>query len=217
MRRHLTGRPERYTFLVMNSSGEPRSQTTQPHQCHHALSARAAYSFRIPAKTRRLWIDSWRILREEAEQVYLHSSRFDKFFRMNCALDWTCNRTIEYSVSVLHLPWNKELPELGMRWSFSYGLVHNDESITLSATLRTAGVVVGDVLRMNISGTYEDLYEKVLSSMWDGSKMYEMGGALRMEAALKQRIRDRGTLTQQRLREISDSCFKGVPSVPPAV
>ena len=118
----------------------------------------------------------------DAEHVYLHSSRFDKFFRMSCPLDWTANRTIDYIVSTLRLPWNKELPELGMRWSFSYGLVYNDKSITLSTTLRAAGVTLGDVLRINISGTYEDLYEKALSSMWDGSKMYEMGSALRAQA-----------------------------------
>jgi TIR domain len=146
----------------------------------------------------------------DAEHVYLHSSRFDKFFRMNCSLSWTANHTIDYVVSTLHLPRNKELPELGMRWSFSYGLVYNDELITLSTTLQAAGVTTGNVLRINISGKYEDLYEKELSSMWDGSKMYEMSGALRRQAELQLRIRDRGPLTQMRLREVSNSCFKHV-------
>lgn len=146
----------------------------------------------------------------DAEHVYLHSSRFDKFFRMNCCLSWTANHTIDYIASTLRLPWNKELPELGMRWSFSYGLVYNDKSITLSTSLQAAGVTTGDVLRINISGTYEDLYEKELSSMWDGSKMYESGGMISRQAKLQQRIRDRGPLTRIRLREVSNSCFRHV-------
>lgn len=146
----------------------------------------------------------------DTEYLYLHSARFDKFFRMSCQLDWTANRTIDYVVATLRLPWNKELPELGMRWSFSYGLVHNEQSIGLSRILRTAGISVGDVLRINISGTYEDLYENALSGMWDGTKLYLARDAMRMEADLRRAIQDRGPLNQQRLREISNSCFRHV-------
>jgi hypothetical protein len=142
--------------------------------------------------------------------VYLHSTRFDKFFRMSCDFNWTANNTIEYLVKTLKLPWNKEIPELGMRWSFSYGLNFFDKSVSLEQRLVDAGIQVGGVLKLNISGTYEDLYEKELHEMWDGSKLYEMGGAMMRDAQLKQAIQERGHLSTQRLREISNSCFNHV-------
>ncbi len=51
----------------------------------------------------------------DSEFIYLHSTRFDKFFRMNCDLEWTADRTIDYIVSTISLPWRKEFPEMGMR------------------------------------------------------------------------------------------------------
>ena len=46
--------------------------------------------------------------------------------------------------------------------------------------------------------------------MWDGSKIYEIGSAMRREAELRQAIANRGRLTRKRLREISNSCFSHV-------
>jgi hypothetical protein len=59
----------------------------------------------------------------DVEFVYLHSTRFDKFFRMSCSLSWSANKAIDYLVDTLSLPWNIELSNVGMKWSFSYGLV----------------------------------------------------------------------------------------------
>jgi hypothetical protein len=146
----------------------------------------------------------------DTEFVYLYSTRFDKFFRMNCELSWTVDYTIDYITSVLDLPWNKELPNLGMQWSFSYGLVFGNEKISLSKTLHDVGICNGSTLQISISGTYEDLYEKELKAMWDGSKMYEVTGAIRRETMLRQAIEDRGSLTSERLREIAKSCFAHV-------
>lgn len=66
------------------------------------------------------------------------------------------------------------------------------------------------VLRLNISGTYEDVWEKELKSMWDGSKMYEISGAIRREQELRNNIQLRGQLTRSRLKELADECFKHV-------
>ena len=49
-----------------------------------------------------------------------------------------------------------------MSWSFTYGLKLNGKGIALSASLREAGISVGSVVQIGISGTYEDLYEKEL-------------------------------------------------------
>ena len=117
------------------------------------------------------------IEQSDKQTCFLHSTRFDKFFRMACDFSWTADKTIDYITDTLNLPWNQEVPQLGMRWSFSYGLVHNEESISLRTTLENAGVIEGNVLRLNISGTYEDIWENELKSMWDGSKMYEIGSA----------------------------------------
>lgn len=137
--------------------------------------------------------------------LYLYSTRFDKFFKMSCDLDWTANKTIDYIVSTLNLPWHSEISELGMKWSFSYGLIFKDESISLSSTLSQIGVSDGDTIKINISGTYEDLFEKQLKDMWDGTKIYMWGPHL--EENLKEKIRLRGVLNAERLRTIANSCF----------
>lgn len=147
----------------------------------------------------------------DAEFVYIHSTRFDKFFRMSCSLSWSANKTIDYLVDTLSLPWNIELSNVGMKWSFSYGLVFDGKSISLSESLRDAGVEVGGVVMIRISGTYEDLYEKELKELWDGSKMYVMTQEMLMrEERLKAAIAGRATLTSAQLKEIADSCFSNV-------
>jgi len=141
---------------------------------------------------------------------YLHSTRFDKFFRMSCDFSWSAARTLDYITKTLNLPWNQDVPQLGMRWSFSYGLVFNNQGLTLSTTLKDAGVSYGSVLRLSIGGTYEDVWEKELKSMWDGSKMYEVMSAMRRQQELQNEIRSRGLLTSSRLEEFADACFKHV-------
>lgn len=79
----------------------------------------------------------------DREFIYLHSTRFDKFFRMNCELKWTADRTLDYIVTTLSLPWRKEIPELGMRWSFRYSLMYEGHSVPLRKTLVEAGIAVG--------------------------------------------------------------------------
>jgi hypothetical protein len=145
-----------------------------------------------------------------SEPIYLHSSRFDKFFRMEWDLSETAGRTIGYIVDVLKLPWHREIPELGMKWSFSYKLIFDGKGISLSSRLREAGVSPGSVLKIGISGTYEDVWERELKDMWDGSKMYEISSALAHEAELKENIRRRGRLGQDRLRELANVCFSHV-------
>lgn len=147
----------------------------------------------------------------DAEFVYLHSTRFDKFFRMSCSLSWSADKTIDYLVDTLSLPWNIELSNVGMKWSFSYGLVFDGKSISLSESLSDAGVEVGGVVMIRISGTYEDLYLKELKQLWDGSKMYLMTTEMLMrEERLKAAIAGRGRLTNSRLKEIADTCFSSV-------
>lgn len=146
----------------------------------------------------------------EREFVYLHSTRFDKFFRMSCDLSQTASQTIDYIVVTLNLPWGHNVPQLGMKWSFSYRLIFNNKGIGLSTPLRDADVSLGSVLKVGINGTYEDLWEKELSEMWDGTKIYEIGSAMRREAELKESIHIRGALTSQRLRELADACFAHV-------
>lgn len=150
------------------------------------------------------------IAASEAEFVYLHSMRFDKFFRMGCDLSQTANRAIDYIVETLRLPWNQDVPQLGMKWSFSYRLIFAEMGISLSTPLRDAGVSLGAVLKLGINSTFEDVWEKELKEMWDGTKMYKMGGAMMRDAQLRKNIRDRGTLTSSRLRELADACFAHV-------
>jgi TIR domain len=146
----------------------------------------------------------------DLEFIYLHSTRFDKFFRMNCELEWTASRTIDYIVSTLSLPWETAIPELGMRWSFGYRLVYGEHSLPLRRTLKDAGITVGSTVKISISGSYEDLYENEMRRMWDPDKVYDMTSVMRHEMSLKKRIEERGPLTQERLKQIADSCFAHV-------
>ena len=95
-------------------------------------------------------------------------------------------------------------------WSFSYRLIFDEKGISLSTGLRDVGVSLGAVLKLGINRIYEDVWEKELRDMWDGTKMYEMGGAMRRDAELRQRIRDRGSLTSGRLEQLADACFAHV-------
>jgi hypothetical protein len=146
----------------------------------------------------------------DAEFVYLHSTRFDKFFRVGCSLSWTAKAMLDYLIASRALPYGIDQPEIGMRWSFSYGVLFNKKSIPLSTKLSDAGVVLGSILQLAIYGTYEDVAENELKSMWDGSKMYEVGGALRREQQLRAVIAARGPLTRERLRTLSNRCFSHV-------
>jgi len=112
----------------------------------------------------------------DQEFVYLHSTRFDKFFRMSCDLSKTADWVMDYMVDTLRLPWTQHIPQLGMKWSFSYRLIFDEKSIGLSTPLRQAGVSLGSVLKLGINGTYEDLWEKELKDLWAGTKMYEISG-----------------------------------------
>jgi len=149
----------------------------------------------------------------DIEFVYLHSTRFDKFFRMSCSMSWTVQKTIRYLTDTLSLPWNHEIPNMGMKWSFSYGIRMNGKGLSLGTTLAEAGISVGDVLQISISGTYQDLYEKELKEMWDGSKIYMItAGTMQRSEWLKTQVEARKRMTRDDLKKIADSCFVHVNS-----
>lgn len=144
----------------------------------------------------------------ETEFLYLHSTRFDKFFRMSCSLGWTASRTIDYMTSTLNLPWSSDIPGLGMRWSFSYGLRFEGKGIPLSGSLREAGLNTGSVVQIAISGQYEDLYEKELKEAFSPDTMYRESIARRERGEwLRRQVANRRAITQSELKEIADSCF----------
>lgn len=145
------------------------------------------------------------------EFVYLHSTRFDKFFRMSCSLDWTANRTVDYLTETLALPWNIEVNAVGMKWSFSYGLRLDGKSISLDTRLRDAGITVGSVVQIGISGVYEDLYEKELKDAFSSDKVYfETIDRMQREQWLREQVAARRLLTKSKLKEIADSCFSHI-------
>jgi hypothetical protein len=157
-------------------------------------------------------VDPWPdIEMPDLEFIYLHSTRFDKFFRMSCSLDWTANHTIDYLTETLQLPWSVEVSSVGMRWSFTYGLRLNGKGIALSTSLRAAGISVGSVVQIGISGTYEDLYEKELKEAFSPDKVYlETMERMQRGQWLQQQVAARALLTQSKLKEIADSCFSHV-------
>jgi hypothetical protein len=98
-----------------------------------------------------------------------------------------------------------------MKWSFSYGLRLNGEGLSLRDTLAGAGINLGDVLQISISGTYEDLYEKELKEMWAGDKIYMMTTQmLQRREWLQAEVAARKRMTRDDLKKIADSCFAHV-------
>jgi hypothetical protein len=165
----------------------------------------------ILARVQKEVVTPWPdISKDDNEYVYLFSNRFDKVFTLPCSLSESVSRLINYVVDSLKLPWNTNMPELGMRWSFSYSIVYDNHKIFLSQSLSDAGVKVGDTIQLSISGIYEDLWDKELKEMWSGDKLYEVGGAMRREAELNRLISERGPLTQDKLKEIAKPCFSHV-------
>jgi intein/homing endonuclease len=129
---------------------------------------------------------------------------------MNCELKWTADRTLDYVIATLSLPWQKELPELGMRWSFRYSLVFEGRSVPLRKRLEEAGIGVGGTVQLSISGSYEDLYEQEIGQMWEPGKIYDLTSMRRHEIEGRKKIEERGPLSGERLRQIANSCFAHV-------
>jgi hypothetical protein len=150
------------------------------------------------------------ISQPDEEFVYLYSTRFDKVFKLPLKLDAPVSDAIDYAVKTLHLPYRKDIPELGLRLSFSYAIVHNNQPIVLSKSPAEAGVTVGDTIYLRINATYEDLWAKELREMWSGNKLYEVGGALMREQELKQALQKRGQLTRNKVKKLADNCFADV-------
>ncbi len=148
---------------------------------------------------------------QDSEFIYLHSTRFDKFFRASCTLNWTVNHTIDYLTKTLDLPWNVEVAAVGMKWSFSYSIKLDGKKLSLHETLGASGVQVGSVVQIGISGLYEDLYEKELKEAFSGERMYlETMERMERERWLRQQVAQRRLLGQEDLKKIADSCFSHV-------
>jgi hypothetical protein len=147
----------------------------------------------------------------DVEFVYLHSTRFDKFFKMSCSLSWTADRTIDYLTETLKLPWIVDVQSVGMKWSFIYGLRFNGKSIPLDEKLRDAGVCTGSVVQIKINGRYEDLYEKELKEAFSPDKIYMLTQEILLRRQwLEEQVAARQLLTNDRLKVIADGCFSHV-------
>jgi hypothetical protein len=157
-------------------------------------------------------VDPWPDVQiSDEEFVYLHSKRFDKFFRMSCSLEWTVDKTLEYLTATLALPWNLDVSSVGMKWSFNYGLRLNGKGLPLDKKLADAGVQKGSVLQIRINGTYEDLYEKELKEAFSPDKFYLVTqDSLNRQAWLREQVAARRLLTNDKLKAIADSCFAHV-------
>jgi len=76
--------------------------------------------------------------------------------------------------------------------------------------LMDTGIIVGSTVKIIINGRYEDLYESEIRQIWDMGKMYDLRSLMMREMDLKKKVKERGRLTLERLRQIADSCFAHV-------
>jgi hypothetical protein len=143
----------------------------------------------------------------DLEFVYIHSSRFDKIFKMNCSFAWSANEAIEYIIKTLNLPLSKELPEIAIKWEFSYGLIHKNALIPPDHTLALARVNMGSILKIQINGAYKDLSKESIENL--SPTLYSRGFLTNSMKNSKEdkMLLARGTLTKDRIKEIANLCF----------
>ena len=91
-----------------------------------------------------------------------------------------------------------------MSWTFSYKLTYAEQSVSLRRTLREAGIIVGNTVKIGISGSYKGLYENEIRRMWEPDKVYDMMSMSLREIDLKKKIEERGRLAPGRLKQIAD-------------
>ncbi|MEM9720502.1 MAG: toll/interleukin-1 receptor domain-containing protein [Bacteroidota bacterium] len=142
--------------------------------------------------------------------LFLHSHRFDKFFRMNCDFNWSVDHTITYIVDTLKLPWKTEEVHLGINLYYSYGLMHNEEELVYNKSLDGSSLKYGDKIMLNISGKIEDLYLKELNQIWEGKKVFDFPARVRKEKELKNKIKARGSLDDGKIHEVMSSRFNHI-------
>jgi hypothetical protein len=96
---------------------------------------------------------------KDSIEVIVHSNRFGRSFRLHIPSDATPSYLMGMLRDTLSLGFSNVDEKLGVELSYTYYLRHKGEAITLSTSLREAGVKDGDRLELWIRVELRDLIE----------------------------------------------------------
>jgi hypothetical protein len=119
---------------------------------------------------------------------------------------------IRLLAQILNLPWKASVDQLMISFDFSYTVVLGDEKLSLSTTLRGAGLNDGDEIQLSITATWSD---DIKEAEREEAKMgraviYEMGSLMNQLAQREAARRARGRLTRSKIKALADSFFRFV-------
>lgn len=147
-------------------------------------------------------------------KVVVKSNRFGRKVQFKVPHSMSISAFIDLVVEVLKLPWSKPVDELMISFSFSYSVVFGEEKIPLNKTLLDAGISDGDEVQLSITSIWTDKIEEAEQREAEsGPVMYEMGGRMRELAKREAARQARGTLTQSRIKALTDRYFAYIDEI----
>ena len=161
------------------------------------------------------YVDS-SIATDDTEYIYVvvRSNRFGRRVKVRIPHDMKVRAFIRLLAQILNLPWKASVDQLMISFNFSYAVVFRDEKLSLSQTLREAGLNDNDEIQLSITSTWSDDIEQAeREEAKMGPVLYEMGGRMSQLAHREAARRARGRLTQRKIKSMADSFFSFVDDV----
>lgn len=149
------------------------------------------------------------------ESDYIHvivkSNRFGRRIKVRVPHDIRTRAFIRLLAHILNLPWNSTVEQLMISFDFSYAVIFRDEKVSLSQTLREAGVCDGDEIQLSITATWsDDIEDAERKEAKMGPVMYEMGGRMAQLEHRESVRRARGRLTRGRIKNMANGFFRSI-------
>jgi hypothetical protein len=159
------------------------------------------------------YVDS-SIATDDTDYIYVvvRSNRFVRRVKVRVPHDMKVRAFIRLLAQILNLPWKASVDQLMISFDFSYTVVLGDEKLSLSTTLRGAGLNDGDEIQLSITATWSD---DIKEAEREEAKMgraviYEMGSLMNQLAQREAARRARGRLTRSKIKALADSFFRFV-------
>jgi hypothetical protein len=159
------------------------------------------------------YVDS-SIATDDTDYIYVvvRSNRFGRRVKVRVPHDMKVRAFIRLLAQILNLPWKASVDQLMISFDFSYTVVLGDEKLSLSTTLRGAGLNDGDEIQLSITATWSD---DIKEAEREEAKMgraviYEMGSLMNQLAQREAARRARGRLTRSKIKALADSFFRFV-------
>jgi hypothetical protein len=143
--------------------------------------------------------------------VVVKSNRFGRRVKVRVPHDMGVRAFIRLLAQLLNFPWNGTVHQLMISFDFSYAVIFGDKKLSLTETLREAGLSDGDEIQLSITAKWSDDIEAAEHKEAKmGPVMYEMGGRMAQLAKRSSAQHARGSLTRDRIKSLADGFFQFV-------